>query len=525
LRLKGAAYPGRPFACARQEAPIESRAVKKKPELLTRKLGPGPRPVEVLDALEGREGVFLLESALRPGRFARWSLLGFDPFMTLSAKGRMTWTREENRRSDLEGTAFNELGRLLERFALTPAAPDDELPEFRCGAVGYFGYELGRLIERLPGRVPDDLKLPDMHIGFYDRSLAYDHDNDQWWASATNINNANPADILEELARLLTRTQPETFSRRSQPGEGGRNPKPLAAEANQAKEAGTESFAASETLRSNFTATEYAAAVSRVIEYIAAGDIFQASFTQRFEAEWPSGGVSLYRRLREVNPAPFAAYYDFGAGQVVSASPELFLHVSGRQVTTRPIKGTRPRGENQEQDRHLADELMASPKDRAELTMIVDLERNDLGRVCSYDSVRVSEHLALESYPTVHHLVSTVVGELHTGRTLAELLKASFPGGSITGAPKVRAMEIIDELERSARGVYTGAMGFIDFDGNAELNLPIRTFTVTNGRAYFGVGGGVVADSSPEGEYQESLDKAKGLIAALERGAKDEAGE
>jgi para-aminobenzoate synthetase component 1 len=255
---------------------------------------------------------------------------------------------------------------------------------------------------------------------------------------------------------------------------------------------------------------------------VRAGDVFQVNFTQRLSAPWRRGGRELYRRLRRVNPAPFAAYYDLGGAEIVSASPELYLRVAGARVETRPIKGTRRRGRNAAEDRLLGLELLGSPKDRAELTMIVDLERNDLGRVCSYGSVMVGGHLAMESYPTVHHLVSTVSGRLHAGKDIVDLLKASFPGGSITGAPKVRAMQIIDELERSARGVYTGAVGYMGFDGTAGLNLAIRTFTLKGDVAHFGVGGGVVADSTPAGEYQESMDKARGLIAALESVAAEE---
>jgi para-aminobenzoate synthetase component 1 len=456
----------------------------------------------VLTHCADREGVFLLESALRPGRRTRWSYLGLEPFETLSAKGRRTWREAGGRREDLDATAFNALRDALRPYqSLGIAEVGEDSPEFVGGALGYLGYELGRLVERLPGSVPDDLGLPDMHLGLYDRVLAYDHEREVWHASALAFDDTDPAAAVEELQDLLRRVQPET-----------RN-----------SERGTGSLGSAETLRSNFSEAEYEAAVARVIEYIRAGDIFQANFTQRFEAHWPLGAAELYRRLRSVNPAPFAGYYDFGVGQVVSASPELFLHVADRRVETRPIKGTRPRGQTPEADARLGTELRASAKDRAELTMIVDLERNDLGRVCDYGTVRVAEHLALESYPTVHHLVSTVVGELHEVRDVVDLLKATFPGGSITGAPKVRAMEIIDELERSTRGVYTGALGFVGFDGHVELNLPIRTFTLTGGKAYFGVGGGVVADSSPAGEYQESLDKARGLIAALESASAAEA--
>jgi para-aminobenzoate synthetase component 1 len=258
--------------------------------------------------------------------------------------------------------------------------------------------------------------------------------------------------------------------------------------------------------------------VRRTIDYIAAGDIFQANISQRLSSEIATSPWTLYRRLRAINPAPFAAYLDCGDPIIVSASPERFLRVTGRRVETRPIKGTRPRGRTPFDDRRLASELLASAKDRAEHVMIVDLERNDLGRVCKYGSVRVSELAALETYATVFHLTSTVNGRLLPGKTPVDLLRASFPGGSITGAPKVRAMEIIDELEPTTRGVYTGGIGYLSFTGDVDLNIVIRTFVITGGRAYFQVGGGIVADSDPEAEYQETLDKAKALIEALEVG-------
>ncbi|HUS79837.1 MAG TPA: aminodeoxychorismate synthase component I, partial [Armatimonadota bacterium] len=255
--------------------------------------------------------------------------------------------------------------------------------------------------------------------------------------------------------------------------------------------------------------------VARALEYIAAGDIFQVNLSQRFDAPLRVPAWELYLRLRERNRAPFAAYLDFGDVQVASASPERFLRVSGTHVQTRPIKGTRPRGGTEAEDARLAQELLASVKDRAELTMIVDLERNDLGRVCRFGSVRVPELCALESYPTVHHLVATVTGELREDGSHVDLLRASLPGGSITGAPKVRAMEIIDELEPTRRGVYTGCIGYLGFDGETDLNIAIRTFTISGGRAWWQVGGGIVADSTPEGEYQETLDKGAALAETL----------
>src|SRR5437868_9227450 len=269
-------------------------------------------------------------------------------------------------------------------------------------------------------------------------------------------------------------------------------------------------------VRSNFTRAGYLEAVGRVIEYIRAGDIFQANLSQRLEAPRVDAPRELYDRLRRRNPAPFAAYLDFGDLVVASSSPERFLRVHpGGRVETRPIKGTRPRGLSPEHDAALALALAESAKDRAENVMIVDLLRNDLSRVCRPGTVRVPELFALEHYATVHHLVSTVVGDLAPGHDAVDLLRAAFPGGSITGAPKVRAMQIIAELEPTARGVYCGAIGYLSTSGALDSSIVIRTYLVRGHDVYFQVGGGIVADSDPEQEYRETLDKARGLIAAL----------
>jgi para-aminobenzoate synthetase component 1 len=270
------------------------------------------------------------------------------------------------------------------------------------------------------------------------------------------------------------------------------------------------------TLRSSFTHDGYVEAVARVREYIVAGDVFQANLSQRFEASLGEPPWALYRRLRTGNAAPFAAFLDFPDVVVLSASPERFLRVdAGGHVETRPIKGTRPRGLGPEHDAALGAALTESAKDQAENLMIVDLMRNDLSRVCAPGTVRVPELFALERYATVHHLVSTVVGELAPGMDALDLLRAAFPGGSITGAPKVRAMEIISELEPSARGVYCGAIGYWSVTGQLDSSIGIRTAVALAGRVYFSAGGGIVADSDPEQEYRETLDKARGLIDAL----------
>jgi para-aminobenzoate synthetase component 1 len=268
-------------------------------------------------------------------------------------------------------------------------------------------------------------------------------------------------------------------------------------------------------LACNFTRPEYLAAVRLAKRHIRDGDIYQVNLSQRFSARLEGDPWDLYQRLRAINPASHACYIKFPDLIVAGSSPELFLRVRGRDVLTQPIKGTRPRGRTATEDRLLRAELGASEKDRAELSMIVDLERNDLGRVCAYGSVRVTEHARIEEHPTVFHSVSSVVGRLDDGRDLVDLLRATFPGGSITGCPKIRAMEIIDTLEPTARGPYTGSVGWLGANGDAELNISIRTFTITGGTVSYQVGGAIVADSDPAAEYRETLDKGRALARAL----------
>jgi para-aminobenzoate synthetase component I len=267
---------------------------------------------------------------------------------------------------------------------------------------------------------------------------------------------------------------------------------------------------------STFDRIAYQTAVARIVEYIHAGDAFQVNLTHRLRATLPDDAWSFHRRLARRNAAPFSAYFDTGDAVICSASPERFLRVSGRRVETRPIKGTAPRAPDPAEDARLRDALLQSEKDRAENVMIVDLLRNDLSRVCRDRSIHVPALCQAESYASVHHLVSEVTGELRDGVGPLDALRAAFPGGSITGAPKVRAMEIISELERTRRGVYTGAIGYVGADGSMDTSIAIRTVTVRERRAYFGVGGGIVADSDPEGEWEETLHKARGIIDALE---------
>jgi para-aminobenzoate synthetase component 1 len=431
---------------------------------------------------------FLLESGMIVEGLGRYSFMGSRPFVTVTSRGHQVeirWAdgRTETRRAD----PFFVTREMLRRFA---AEADCPVP-FATGAAGYFGYDLCHHIERLPATAHDDIGLPEMYLAFYDRIAAVDHVGHTCYLIANDLGEGAPSakDKLDALESTLLNSRPVPLD--------GSAPAALAG------------------IGCNFTRADYCRAVQRAIDYIAAGDIFQVNLSQRFHTRIESTPLDLYRRLRAINPAPMGGYLQFGDGAVVSASPELFLRVRGRRVETRPIKGTRPRGRNDVEDDRMRRELLASAKDAAELTMIVDLERNDLGRVCEYGSVRVTKARALETHPTVFHLVATVQGVLHERHDLIDLLRASFPGGSITGAPKIRAMQIIDELEPTRRSAYTGSMGWIGFDGNADLNIIIRTFLVRGKDAWFQTGGGIVADSDPDSEYNETLDKARALMRAI----------
>ncbi|MBM4039964.1 MAG: aminodeoxychorismate synthase component I [Planctomycetes bacterium] len=454
----------------------------------------GMEPGQAFRAFAGLPYPFFLDSALAGPRLGRFSFLGAEPSLVVSAKGRDIRLWEEGFERRLTGNPFHLLRSLLDQHrapAGTAAVP------FVGGFVGYLGYDLCHFVERLPRTAIDDIGLPDMHFALYDAVAAYDHAAGRWWGLSLWGE--------EGLARLDGLLAESASPTRESTAPEGRTP--------------AERPASVGPICANFTRDAYLAAIRRAKEYIAAGDIFQVNLSQRFETDLAVPPAELYRRLRRANPAPFAAFLglDADGAAVLSSSPERFLKVEGQHVETRPIKGTRPRGRTEAEDRRLAAELLASPKDSAELTMIVDLERNDLGRVCDYGSVAVTEHKAVEAYASVFHLVSTVEGTLHEGRDLVDLLKATFPGGSITGAPKIRSMEIIDELEPTQRSVYTGSIGYIGLDGTMDLNIAIRTILVRDGRAFFQVGGGIVADSDPAAEYQETLDKGRRLFAALGR--------
>jgi para-aminobenzoate synthetase component 1 len=478
------------------------------------RLEPAGDPAELAAALQDLPYPIFLDSATgiasgEPHHLGRYSFVAADPVLVVRSKSQVTEVLERDTRRRVQGDALEVVRAVLREWA-APAVPG--LPPFQGGAAGYIGYDYGAVLERVPPTRYDDLTVPDVVLGLYDWVLAWDHDRREAWLISTGLGaGGGPS---EDRARARAAMVRERLSRgavaphrpASQP------PRPMAPSYPV-----TELGAAPEGLRSTFTHRGYLDAVARVREYIVAGDIFQANLSQRLQAPLGEAPFDLYRRLRRRNPAPFAAYFDCGDITLLSASPERFLRLDERgSVETRPIKGTRPRGLGPMHDAALGRALAESEKDRAENVMIVDLLRNDLSRVCRPGSVRAPELFALEHHPTVHHLVSTVVGELAPGADAVDLVRATFPGGSITGAPKVRAMEIIAELEPTRRGVYCGSVGYLSRTGAMDTSIVIRTFVRVGDEVYFQAGGGIVADSDPELEYRETLDKARGLIAALE---------
>ena len=487
---------------------------------IVEELTPAPDPLECCERLAQRPYRLLLDSAARGGALGRYSFLAVDPAVVVRSKGRVTecMTLHDGDCRRLDVDAVTAVRELMARHQTPPIAG---LPPFQCGAAGYIGYDWGATLERLPAPRYDDLGIPDVVLGIYDCVIAWDHADGRAWIMSSGFPELGAAGRRRAAGRLASVRQAITEPR---PVTTADTRGALAPQ--ESRMPAAPSFPMSDVdgandigLRSSFTRSAYREAVSRVREYILAGDIFQANISQRLEAPLVDTPWHLYRRLRALNPAPFAAYLDFDGISVASASPERFLKLDdARRVETRPIKGTRPRGIGPEHDFALGVALTESTKDRAENLMIVDLLRNDLSRVCAPGSVRVPELFGLEHHATVHHLVSTVTGELAGDADMFDLLRATFPGGSITGAPKIRAMEIIAEIEPSRRGVYCGAVGYFSATGTLDTSIVIRTYLALGNRVYFSVGGGIVADSDPEDEYRETLHKARALIATLVAG-------
>ncbi len=416
----------------------------------------------------------------------RFDILVADPYVTLRTRGITT---EIATRAGAKSRSQRSPFELVREQLGDVTAPASGLP-FAGGAVGYFGYDLGRRLERIPSIATADIAMPDLAVGLYDWAVVVDHAARRTWLIGHGRDERTLARWPELVARLSAEppAEPAPFRVRGHP-------------------------------TSNLDRSAYAAAFRAVQEHIRRGDCYQVNLTQRFEVAAEGDAWHAYLRLREINPAPFAAYLDLPDGKIVCSSPERFLRVQDGHVETKPIKGTRPRAKDPVRDRALAEELRTSAKDRAENVMIVDLLRNDLGKCCVPGSVRASKLFDIESFASVHQLVSTVEGQLAPDKHALDLVAACFPGGSITGAPKVAAMKIIEELEPHRRSVYCGSIGYIGFDGNMDLNIAIRTLVQQGERVYTWAGGGVVADSNVDAEYQESLDKAAAMLAVMDSAA------
>lgn len=453
-------------------------------------------PASLARRLRGQPGLVLLHSASLDSRQARYSFVAARPFLTLRTWGSRCETVLETGEVQVQfGNPWQRMDALMSRYELLEEL---DLPFPLGGCFGFWGYELNRFVEPRRSRQPlDDLELPDCQAGFHDSLVVFDHQLDKAWVVSTGLRPDGSRDERRAGAALdWWRRQLEEEGDPAGPAEtaGAREPGPGP--------------------RSTLTREAYVAAVERAQRYIRSGDIYQVNLAQRLAVQDTADGWDFHERLAAVSPAPFSAFLDGGDFQLASSSPELFLRLSGPHIMTRPIKGTRPRSADPTRDAQLTYELQTSPKEMAELVMITDLLRNDLGRVCEFGSIQVPELVRLERYPQVQHLVSTVEGRLRRGVTHFEAFARCFPGGSITGAPKIRAMDIIDELEPVTRGPYTGCLGYLGFNRESQLNIAIRTAVCRPEAVYFHAGAGIVADSDPEAEYEETLAKAAGFLRA-----------
>ncbi|WP_296644765.1 aminodeoxychorismate synthase component I [Romboutsia sp. 13368] len=431
---------------------------------------------ELFTIFKDDENSFILDSAMDKQKLGRYSFISSNPFKILKYKN----------------TKENPLDYLQNELNKYKVENNTHLP-FIGGAVGYLSYDLGNYIEKLPRTAVDDTNIYDLYFGFYNWVIAIDHLENKTYIATPNLDVEKENEIIKNIEIKINESEKNGIDN-------------ICYEEKEVEKT---------RLTSNFTKNEFENAVRKVQDYIRQGDIYQANLTQRFNGKTTLSSYELYRDLRRFSPAPFGAFLNFEDSHILSNSPERFIKCVDRKVETRPIKGTRPRGKNKEEDLKLQEELKNSEKDRAELLMIVDLERNDIGRISKIGTVKVPELFVIEPYANVNHLVATVVGELDDDKDCIDVIKATFPGGSITGAPKIRSMEIIDELEPTQRNVYTGSIGYIGFDGDMDLNIAIRTIIKKDENVYFQVGGGMTWDSNPEDEYQETLDKAQSIMKAL----------
>jgi para-aminobenzoate synthetase component 1 len=466
-------------------------------------------PESLVENLRGESGIILLRSSSFDSPQARYSFVAANPFLTFKSFG----SRCEISNSQLPsaicqiqfGNPWHLLDALMSRFELLD---EIDLPFPLGGAFGYWGYDLKNFTEpKLPRRAVNDLELPDCHVGFYDSLVVFDHRLGKVCVVSTGLN--------ADGSRSEMRAKSQLDFWNSKITEKELPPRHRDAE-EEIKSNSLRLCASVAEIASNLSREDFISAVERAQKYIRAGDIYQVNLSQRLTAQSQFSGWNYFEKLSAVSPAPFSAFLDCGEFQIASSSPEQFLRMSGSQIISRPIKGTRSRDADATRDAQLAYELQTSAKELSELVMITDLLRNDLGKVCEFGSVQVPELAKLEKFAQVQHLVSTIEGRLKKDVTHFAAFASCFPGGSITGAPKFRAMEIIDELEPVSRGPYCGAIGYLGFNRESQLNIAIRTAICAQVKIHFNVGAGIVADSIPEMEYEETLTKAAGFLAALQ---------
>ncbi len=464
-----------------------------------RLIGDGLTPVSAFHKLDDGPCACLFESVVGGEKVGRYSFLTANPFLQIEARGQKI-TIVTPQGTDVYESA-DPLAELKQRVDELRAVRLPELPPFIGGAVGYAGYDVVRYTEHLPNAPEDDRHLPDLAFAFYDRMAVFDNINKTVVVVAmARVDGVDPADAYADACRRVD----EMVAELSAPGADL-----LPADIDTSVDPQIPHTA-------NFSKADFERAVEKCVEYIRAGDIFQVVLSQRLELNIKADPFEIYRTLRIVNPSPFMFYLRTPSVTLVGSSPEVLVRVVDGRVTVRPLAGTRRRGRNEDEDRRLAEELLADPKERAEHVMLVDLGRNDVGRVARYRSVEVTDVMTIERYSHVMHITSNVNGQLAEGRDAFDALRACLPAGTVSGAPKVRAMQIIDELEPHRRGPYAGAVGYIDYSGNMDTCIALRTIVVQGRKAYVQVGAGIVADSEPAGEYQETLNKARGPLKAIE---------
>ena len=463
-------------------------------------------PVTAFRKLDSGSCACLFESVIGGEKVGRYSFLAGDPYLLIEAWGHQVVVTTLNGNAppaveEIEST--DPLEELRRRITSLRAATLAELPPFCAGAVGYAGYDTVRYIERLPRPPADDRGLPDLAFAFFDHMVVFDNVRKTMVVVAMARISGNESQLVDEYAAACQRVD-SLVARLS-----ATNGKLCLADIDLAGDPQV-------SYRSNFDRASFEQAVEKCLEYIRAGDIFQVVLSQRLETEIDAPPFEVYRTLRVVNPSPFMFYLRLPQATLVGSSPEILVRVLDGKVTVRPLAGTRPRGKTDEEDRRLAKELLADPKECAEHVMLVDLGRNDVGRVARYGSVELADVMTIERYSHVMHITSNVSGQLAEGCDAFDALRACLPAGTVSGAPKVRAMEIIDELEPHRRGPYAGAVGYFDFSGNMDTCIALRTIVLQDHRAYVQAGAGIVADSVPAAEYQETLNKARGLLKAIE---------